>query len=228
VAKTKSSRVVVGARLLHVVDNYLRRKQRGRGDMSALIYQALREVDLGSVQLITIQGQRRQVTARPTKIVLPTDVRDQLDRWSEARACSMNELLNSALVVSLLKPRPEKSGGRSRRGQTPTFDTMTAKQREDSLHGYSPSLDRNPAPTRAPEKVTITSGIQSLEPRWKWQAMVRIISWSEWGREKSCGLGNSREAHSRKVRKQGLGVTHDWTVKGNTQGCRNPTKRFLR
>ena len=65
-AKTKSPRVVFGARLLHVVDNYLRRKQRGRGDMSALIYQALREVDLGSVQLITIQGQRRQVTARPT------------------------------------------------------------------------------------------------------------------------------------------------------------------
>ena len=48
VAKTKSSRVVVGARLLHVVDSHLRRKQRGRGDMSALIYQALREVDLGS------------------------------------------------------------------------------------------------------------------------------------------------------------------------------------
>ena len=92
-AKTKSSRVVVGARLLHVVDNYLRRKQRGRGDMSALIHQALREVDLGSVQLITIQGQRRQVTARPTKIVLPTDVRDQLDRWSEARACSIGEAL---------------------------------------------------------------------------------------------------------------------------------------
>ena len=147
VAKTKSSRVVVGARLLHVVDNYLRRKQRGRGDMSALIYQALREVDLGSVQLITIQGQRRQVTARPTKIVLPTDVRDQLERWSEARACSMNELLNSALVVSLLKPRPEKNGERSRRGQTPTFDTMTAKEREGffarllALTGQEPGPD---------------------------------------------------------------------------------------
>ncbi|PYV79267.1 MAG: hypothetical protein DMG96_04545 [Acidobacteria bacterium] len=146
-AKTKSPRVVVGARLLHVVDNYLRRKQRGRGDMSALIYQALREVDLGSVQLITIQGQRRQVTARPTKIVLPMDVRDQLERWSEARACSMNELLNSALVVSLLKSRPEKSGERSRRGQTPTFDTMTAKEREGlfarllALTGQEPGPD---------------------------------------------------------------------------------------
>src|SRR5437763_6545687 len=147
VAKKKSSRVVVGARLLHVVDNYLRRKQRGRGDMSALIHQALREVDLGSVQLITIQGQRRQVTARPTKIVLPTDVRDQLERWSEARACSMNELMNSALVVSLLKTRPEKTGERSRRGQPATLDTMTAEEREGffarllALTGQEPGPD---------------------------------------------------------------------------------------
>src|SRR6266487_3885821 len=128
VAKKKSSRVVVGARLLHVVDNYLRRKQRGRGDMSSLIYEALREVDLGSVQLITIQGQRKQVTARPTKIVLPSDVRDQLDRWSETRACSMNELLNSALVSSLLKPRSDKSGERPRRGHTAMLNMMTAKE----------------------------------------------------------------------------------------------------
>jgi len=144
VAKKKSSRVVVGARLLHVVDNYLRRKQRGRGDMSSLIYEALREVDLGSVQLITIQGQRKQVTARPTKIVLPTDVRDQLDRWSEARACSMNELLNSALVASLVMSKTEKSGERPRRGHTAMLNTMTAKERQEffarvlSLTGLEP------------------------------------------------------------------------------------------
>ena len=144
VAKNKSSRVVVGARLLHVVDNYLRRKQRGRGDMSSLIYEALREVDLGSVQLITIQGQRKQVTARPTKIVLPTDVRDQLDRWSETRACSMNELLNSALVASLVKSKTEKSGERQRRGHGAMLNTMTAKERQEffarvlSLTGLEP------------------------------------------------------------------------------------------
>ena len=144
VAKKKSARVVVGARLLHVVDNYLRRKQRGRGDMSSLIYDALREVDLGSVQLITIQGQRRQVTARPTKIVLPTDVRDQLDRWSETRACSMNELLNSALVASLVKSKAEKSGERQRRGHAAMLNTMTPKERQEffarvlSLTGLEP------------------------------------------------------------------------------------------
>src|SRR6266567_2008970 len=143
VAKKKASRVVVGARLLHVVDNYLRRKQRGRGDLYTLIYEALREVDLGSVQLITIQGQRRQVTARPTKIVLPADVRDQLDRWSETRSCSMNELLNSALVSSLLKSRSEKSE-RPRRGHTAMLNTMTAKERQEffarvlSLTGLEP------------------------------------------------------------------------------------------
>ena len=144
VAKKKSTRVVVGARLLHVVDNYLRRKQRGRGDMSSLIYEALREVDLGSVQLITIQGQRKQVTARPTKIVLPTDVRDQLDRWSETRSCSMNELLNSALVASLVKSKTEKSGERQRRGHAAMLNTMTAKERQEffarmlSLTGLEP------------------------------------------------------------------------------------------
>ena len=129
-AKKKSSRVVVGARLLHVVDNYLRKKQRGRGDMSSLIYEALREVDLGSVDLITIQGERRQVTARPTKIVLPPDMRDELQQFAESRDCSMNELMNSALVAALLKSRTQKSGERSRRGHTAMLNTMTAKERE--------------------------------------------------------------------------------------------------
>jgi hypothetical protein len=146
-AKKKSSRVVVGARLLHLVDNYLRKKQRGRGDMSSLIYEALREVDLGSVELITIQGQRRQVTARPTKIVLPPDTRDALARWAEMRDCSMNELLNSALMASLLKAGPEKSGGRQRRGHTTMFNAMTATERGEffarllALTGLEPGPD---------------------------------------------------------------------------------------
>ena len=136
-AKTKSSRVVVGASLLHVVDNYLRRKQRGRGDMSALIYQALREVDLGSVRLITIQGQRRQVTARPTKIVLPTDVRDQLDRWSEARACSMNESTMPAIASTgaMLFTGHKGTSGKSalaRRTESSTRLANTSVQRQVS------------------------------------------------------------------------------------------------
>ena len=59
----------------------------------------------------------------------------------------MNELLNSALVGSLLKSRPEKNGKRTRPGQTPTFDTMTAKEREGffarllALAGQEPGPD---------------------------------------------------------------------------------------
>ncbi len=113
--------------------------------MSALIFEALREVDLGSVELVTIQGQRRQVTARPTKIVLPRDVRDELERWSETRACSMNELLNSALVVSLLTSRSKKSGGPGR-ARTPVFDTMTPNEREDFFAPLLALTGREPGP----------------------------------------------------------------------------------
>jgi hypothetical protein len=85
--------------------------------------------------------------AKVTQIVMPNDIRQLIEHWSENRRCSMNELLNSALVGSLLKSRPEKNGERSRRGQTPTFDTMTAKEREGffarllALTGQEPGPD---------------------------------------------------------------------------------------
>ena len=145
-AKKKSSRVVVGARLLHLVDNYLRKKQRGRGDMSSLIYEALREVDLGSVELITIQGQRRQVTAKPTKIVLPPDTRDALARWAEMRDCSMNELLNSALMASFARSLPEKGGERPRRSHAAVFDTMPANDRDEFFTRLSALTGLEPGP----------------------------------------------------------------------------------
>src|SRR5947207_12511630 len=127
--KPRSSRPV-GVRLLHTVDAYLRKKQRGKGDLSKLIMEALRRTDLRVVPLITIHGRRQPTVAKVTQIVMPNEIRQLIEHWSENRRCSMNELLNSALVVSLLKSRPEKSGERTRRGQAPTFDTMTAKERE--------------------------------------------------------------------------------------------------
>src|SRR6266700_3699935 len=128
-AKPRPSRPV-GVRLLHTVDAYLRKKQRGKGDMSKLIMEAVSRTDLRLVPLITIHGRRQPTVAKVTQIVMPNDIRQLIEHWSENRRCSMNELLNSALVVSLLKPRPEKSRERSRQEQTPTFDSMTAKERE--------------------------------------------------------------------------------------------------
>src|SRR6266513_1679466 len=143
--KSRSSRAV-GVRLLHAVDVYLRKKQRGKGDMSKLIMEALRRTDLSSVPLITIHGRRQPTVAKVTQIVMPQEIRQLIEHWSENRRCSMNELLNSALVGSLLK-RSEKTGERTRRGQTPTFDTMIAKEREGffarllALTGQEPGPD---------------------------------------------------------------------------------------
>jgi hypothetical protein len=109
--------------------------------------EALSRTDLRVVPLITIHGRRQPTVAKVTQIVMPNEIRQLIEHWSENRRCSMNELLNSALVGSLFKPRAEKSGGRSRRGQTPIFDAMTAQEREGffahllALTGQEPRPD---------------------------------------------------------------------------------------
>ena len=108
-SKPRSSRPV-GVRLLHTVDAYLRKKQRGKGDLSKLIMEALSRTDLRVVPLITIHGRRQPTVAKVTQIVMPNDIRQLIEHWSENRRCSMNELLNSALVGSLLKSRRKRMG----------------------------------------------------------------------------------------------------------------------
>src|SRR6266705_6233471 len=108
--KPRPSRVV-GVRHLHVVDAYLRKKQRGKGDISKLIYEALTMIDLSSVPLITIHGKRQPTVAKVTQIVMPEEIRQLIEHWSENRRCSMNELLNSALVASVPNPRRDRDGG---------------------------------------------------------------------------------------------------------------------
>jgi hypothetical protein len=120
----------VGVRLLLAVDDHLRKKQRGKGDLSKLIGEALRTTDLGLVPLLPIHGKRKTVVAKVTQVVLRKDIRQEIERWSKTRACSMNELLNSALVSSLLKTRPRR--GRVSGKQTPPalLSRMTSDQRE--------------------------------------------------------------------------------------------------
>src|SRR6266536_3133036 len=103
-SKPRSSRPV-GVRLLHTVDAYLRKKQRGKGDLSKLIMEALRRTDLRVVPLITIHGKRQPTVAKVTQIVMPQEIRQLIEHWSENRRCSMNELLNSALAASLPNAR---------------------------------------------------------------------------------------------------------------------------
>ena len=128
-SKPRPSRAV-GVRLLHVVDAYLRKKQRGKGDMSKLIYEALTRIDLSSVPLITIHGKRQPTVAKVTQIVMPEEIRQQIEHWSKNRLCSMNEMLNSALVASLPNARRDRDSGPGTPVQPIVLNQMTAAQRE--------------------------------------------------------------------------------------------------
>src|SRR6266513_2828483 len=127
--KSRSSRAV-GVRLLHAVDVYLRKKQRGKGDMSKLIMEALRRTDLSSVPLITIHGRRQPTVAKVTQIVMPQEIRQLIEHWSENRRCSMNELLNSALVANLPKTRSEHDTRSVPSTHATELGQMTAAQKE--------------------------------------------------------------------------------------------------
>ncbi len=120
----------VGVRLLHTVNAYLRKKQRGKGDMSKLIYEALTRIDLSSVPLITIHGRREPTVAKVTQIVMPNEIRRLIEHWSENRRCSMNELLNSALVANLPKTRSERDTNSVPSTHATELGHMTAAQRE--------------------------------------------------------------------------------------------------
>ncbi len=137
----------VGIRLLHTVDAYLRKKQRGKGDMSKLIYEALTRIDLSSVPLITIHGRRQPTVAKVTQIVLPNEIRQLIEHWSENRRCSMNELLNSALVADFPKTR----SGRDTRSVPSTYATevgqMTAAEREAFFAKLLSLMGSDPTPS---------------------------------------------------------------------------------
>jgi len=145
VAKGKSSRAVIGARLLHSVDDYLRKKQRGRGDMSNLIREAVDAVDLSSVELIRIHGRRQTPTAKATQLVITSAMRRELERWSAKRDCTMNELLNSALVASLLPGRAGRDGSRLRTSIARS-GKMTAKERLEFLGALASLTGLEPGP----------------------------------------------------------------------------------
>lgn len=108
--KRRASRKAVGVRLLHAVDNYLRKKQRRKGDLSRLIYEAISAVDLTEVPLTLFHGKREKVTAKVTQIVMPQDMCDEIEKWAASRQCSMNELLNSALSAGLAVTRSSAAG----------------------------------------------------------------------------------------------------------------------
>src|SRR6266513_5134345 len=104
------------------------------GELSTAINDALLAVDLNTVELVNIQSRQKK-TGRETQVVILRRLRKLIHHVAQKRKCSMNQLVNSALLAyysttgeAKLK-RPAKGRGVSRR----TYDTMSELERRE-LH----------------------------------------------------------------------------------------------
>ena len=123
---------VFNVRLLVGLDKLLREKRRYQGDLSASINDALLAIDLSTVQLVTLQGKKKQ-TARETQVVLLRRLIQRLHRVAEARGCSINQLVNSGLAAYYSNEQTEKRGASSRPTRpaaSAPYDQMSPDERQ--------------------------------------------------------------------------------------------------
>lgn len=125
---------VYNVRLLRTLDKLLRDKPRYRGELSTSINDALLAVDLNTVDLVNLQSRQKQ-TGRETQVVILRRLRKRIHQVAKKRNCSMNQLVNSALLAYYSKAgesklkRPTKGRGPSRH----SYDTMSEPERRE-LH----------------------------------------------------------------------------------------------
>src|SRR5260370_10952542 len=104
------------------------------GELSTSINDALLAVDLNTVELVTLQSRQKQ-TGRATEVVILNRFRKRIHEVAKKRNCSMNQLVNSALLVFYSKggesklKKPAKGLGSS----VHSYDTMTEAERRE-LH----------------------------------------------------------------------------------------------
>src|SRR5271166_3268951 len=135
VAKRRSVHFgVYNVRLLSSLDKLLRDKPRYLGELSTSINDALLEVNLNAVELVNLQSRQKQ-TGRETQVVILRRLRKRIHQVAQKRKCSMNELVNSALLAYYSKTgegklkKPTKGQGVSMR----TYDAMSELERRE-LH----------------------------------------------------------------------------------------------
>jgi hypothetical protein len=118
--------VVFQTRLIHKVDEMLRRRIRRHGDMSLFVKRSLEEIDLRSVEIGRFHGKKVLSTTKATQVVMPVSLRKKLQEIAPERGCSMNELLNSAVLAWLRKGRLARAGAAKRQ---PAYDLMSPEER---------------------------------------------------------------------------------------------------
>ncbi len=125
---------VYNVRLLSALDKLLRDKPRYMGELSTSINDALLAVDLNTVELVNLQSRQKQ-TGRETQVVILRRLRKRIHQVAKKRNCSMNQLVNSALLAFYSKggegklKRPTKGRGPSMH----SYDTMSEPERRE-LH----------------------------------------------------------------------------------------------
>jgi hypothetical protein len=125
---------VYNVRLLSVIDKLLRDKPRYFGELSTSINDALLAVDLNTVELVTLQSRQKQ-TGRETQVVILRRLRKRIHQVAQKRKCSMNQLVNSALLSYYSKAGKIKLRKSTKRGgaSTHSYDTMSELERRE-LH----------------------------------------------------------------------------------------------
>jgi hypothetical protein len=92
------------------------------GELSTSINDALLAVNLNTVELVKLQSRQKQ-TGRETQVVILRRLRKRIHQVAKKRNCSMNQLVNSALLAYYSKTGEGKL-------------KKTAKGRGSSLHSY--------------------------------------------------------------------------------------------
>jgi hypothetical protein len=143
VAKRRSANFAVyNVRLLSSLDKLLRDKPRYLGELSTSINDALMAVDLNTVELVNLQSRQKQ-TGRETQVVILRRLRKRIHQVAQKRKCSMNQLVNSALLAYYSKGGEGKLKRSTRvRGLSMhSYDTMSESERRElhrMLSGLSP------------------------------------------------------------------------------------------
>src|SRR6266481_768599 len=125
---------VYNVRLLSALDKLLRDKPRYMGELSTSINDALLAVDLNTVGLVTLQSRQKQ-TGRETQVVILRRLRKRIHQVAKKRDCSMNQLVNSALLAYYTKTGEGKLKKtlKTRGASLRSYDTMSESERRE-LH----------------------------------------------------------------------------------------------
>jgi len=104
------------------------------GELSTSINDALLAVNLNTVKLVTLQSRQKQ-TGRETQVVILKRLRKRIHQVAKKRNCSMNQLVNSALLAYYSKAGEGKlkKPAKGRSSSVHSYDTMSESERRE-LH----------------------------------------------------------------------------------------------